>query len=51
MITNEVGRMWKKVIMTYFKVLYKHLLEGTENNYKTPKTEQLAHRPRIEPGT
>jgi hypothetical protein len=25
-------RIWKEVVMVYFKVIFQHLLEGTEEN-------------------
>jgi hypothetical protein len=32
-----MGRMWKEVVMVYFKVIFQHLLEGTEENCKKPQ--------------
>jgi hypothetical protein len=33
-MNNELQRMWKEAVMTYFKVLFQHLPRRTEENYK-----------------
>jgi hypothetical protein len=33
-VNNELVRMWKKVFMTYFKVLFWHKIRRTGENYK-----------------
>jgi hypothetical protein len=33
-VNDKVERMWKKVVMTYFKVLFLHFHGGTEENCK-----------------
>jgi hypothetical protein len=36
-MNDEVGRLWKKVIMVYFKVLFQHLPGMTKENDKKPQ--------------
>jgi hypothetical protein len=33
-MSDEVGNMWKKVTMTYIKILLRHLPEGTQENHE-----------------
>jgi hypothetical protein len=33
-MNDELKRIWKEVVMTYFKVLYLNLLGGTEEKMK-----------------
>jgi hypothetical protein len=35
-VNNKLERMWKKVVMTWFKVLPWNLPRGTEENHKNP---------------
>jgi hypothetical protein len=32
-MNNELGLMWKEMVMTYFKALPQHLLAGTKDNH------------------
>jgi hypothetical protein len=32
--------MWEKVVVAYFKVLFQHLFEGTEENRVSPRGSQ-----------
>jgi hypothetical protein len=34
-LNDKFERMWGKAVTAYFQVLSGHLLEGTEENYKT----------------
>jgi hypothetical protein len=35
MIMNyKLGRMWKKVVVAYFKILFQHLAVGVEGNHE-----------------
>jgi hypothetical protein len=35
-VNTELERMWKEVVVTCFKVLYRHLPGGTEKNDEKP---------------
>jgi hypothetical protein len=33
---DESWSIWKEQLVDYFKVLYKHITEGAEENHETP---------------
>jgi hypothetical protein len=40
-VNNELGKMWKEVVMTYFHVLSYYMPGGTEENYKSLRITSL----------
>jgi hypothetical protein len=50
-VSDELRRTWKEVIVSYFKALHQNLLSGIEMNHMKHKSGSQAFRPRIEPGT
>jgi hypothetical protein len=35
---NELGGMWKEVVMAEFKVLFRHFPGGTDENHEKPQS-------------
>jgi hypothetical protein len=51
-LTNEkFERLWKEMVMAYFKVLFWHLPKGKEEKYENPQSGVLVSKPRLEPTT
>jgi hypothetical protein len=48
---NELEKIWKEVVLTYFKVLSWHLIEATEKNHEHPKLRLAGLLSIPEPGT
>jgi hypothetical protein len=40
---NWKGRLWKEAVVAYFKVLYRLLCEGTEQNHKIFRSGLSVH--------
>jgi hypothetical protein len=47
-MNNELEKMWKEVVMAYFKILSEHLPEGTEENHVKPQSGYLVPGPRFD---
>jgi hypothetical protein len=47
---NELGRIWKEVVVPYCKILSRHLPGGTEKNHKNHQSRQV-FGPRYETAT
>jgi hypothetical protein len=48
-MNNELERIRKYGVVTYFSILYQHLAVGTEENHEESETRYAAPRPRLEP--
>jgi hypothetical protein len=44
-VNNQLGKIWKEVVMAYFKVLPHHLPGVTEENNINSESEYLTSRP------
>jgi hypothetical protein len=40
-MNNELERVWKEAIVTYFKILPRHLTGGTEENHGKPQSQDI----------
>jgi hypothetical protein len=40
----ELGSVWKEEVVSYIKVLSKHIIEETEENHETPQSGQSVSR-------